>query len=103
LDEQISRVEKGLDPMNVWRDRSPDVIFGAGEPPHGWTGNLATFNPPKVGQDYRRMYHKGFAIDDADRYGPMLEQIKDLHRRIEESGMAAAPQKKVEGQLVVSE
>jgi 5,5'-dehydrodivanillate O-demethylase len=49
------------------------------------------------------MYHKGFAIDDADRYGPMLEQIKDLHRKIEEAGLSAAPQKKVEGQLVVSE
>ena len=103
LDEQIGRVEKGLDPMNVWRGESPDVIFGAGHEPQGWTGSPATYNPPKVGQDYRRMYHKGFAIDDADRYGPMLDQIKDLHRKIEESGLAVAPQKKVEGQLVVSE
>jgi 5,5'-dehydrodivanillate O-demethylase len=42
------------------------------------------------------MYHHGFATDDADRYGPMTERVKDLHREIEEyatnwRSKAAAP------------
>ena len=37
---------------------------------------------------YRRMYHKGFGSDDADRYGPAIELVKDLHRRIEAAQLA---------------
>jgi 5,5'-dehydrodivanillate O-demethylase len=36
------------------------------------------------------MYHRGFFNDDADRYGPALELVKDLHRRIEEFETARA-------------
>jgi 5,5'-dehydrodivanillate O-demethylase len=28
-------------------------------------------------------------MDDADRYGPMFEAVKDLHRRIEAAEIAA--------------
>ena len=35
------------------------------------------------------MYHKGFASDDADRYGPAIELVKELHRRIEEAEITA--------------
>jgi 5,5'-dehydrodivanillate O-demethylase len=34
------------------------------------------------------MYHKGFANDDADRYGPAIELVKELHRSIEEAEIA---------------
>ena len=34
------------------------------------------------------MYHKGFGNDDVDRYGPALELVKDLHRRIEAAELA---------------
>jgi 5,5'-dehydrodivanillate O-demethylase len=40
---------------------------------------------------YRRMYHKGYANDDADGYGPAIELVKDLHRRIEEHSLEATP------------
>jgi 5,5'-dehydrodivanillate O-demethylase len=40
---------------------------------------------------YRRMYHKGYANDDADGYGPAIELIKDLHRRIEEAALSPVP------------
>jgi len=32
---------------------------------------------------YRALYHKGFGRDDVDRYGPALELVQELHRRIE--------------------
>ena len=35
------------------------------------------------------MYHKGFALDDADRYGPALDLVKELHRRVEDYELAA--------------
>jgi hypothetical protein len=35
------------------------------------------------------MYHKGFVIDDADRYGPAIDLAKELHRRIVEAEIAA--------------
>ena len=91
LDEQITAVEQGRDPMNVFREDPGGIMFGRGEPPVWW-------NMPKeeqrresgVSQDYRKLYHKGFAEDDADRYGPAVNLVKDLHRRIEEYELARA-------------
>jgi 5,5'-dehydrodivanillate O-demethylase oxygenase subunit len=78
LDEQIALVEAGKTPMNVFAE-SPDMIFGAGHPPE-------EASPDRdLKLDYRRMYHKGFASDDADGYGPAIGLVKDLHRRIEEA------------------
>jgi 5,5'-dehydrodivanillate O-demethylase len=85
LDENITLVEQGKDPLNVFRDGSPDVLFGAGKEPEGWTGNPFTYVPPAKVQDYRRMYHKGFAVDDVDRYGPITNLVAELHRQIEEA------------------
>lgn len=100
LDENISLVEQGKDPLNVFRTGdTTEVLFGAGKEPKDWTGDPATYRAPVVGQDYRRMYHKGFAIDDADRYGPMLEQIKELHRAIEEASLNTASPPEKEGEL----
>jgi 5,5'-dehydrodivanillate O-demethylase len=65
--------------MNVFAE-SPDVIHAS----------PADRNPDlTLGGNYRMMYHKGFGMDDADRYGPMIEAVKDLHRRIEEADIAA--------------
>jgi 5,5'-dehydrodivanillate O-demethylase len=78
LDEQIKVVENGGTPMNVFTE-SPDVIYGRGYPPE-------ENNPDRILKTkFRHMYHKGFGIDDADRYGPALDLVKDLHRRIEEA------------------
>lgn len=81
LDEQIARVEAGQTPMNVFAE-SPAVLHGMGhKPEEDTTGRALRMN-------FRRMYHKGFANDDADGYGPAIELVKDLHRRIEEFNLA---------------
>jgi 5,5'-dehydrodivanillate O-demethylase len=89
LEEQIKLVEDGKEPMNFWRESPGDIVFGAGEPPKGWgTEQWAnTVNAPGS-QDYRKLYHKGFAEDDADRYGPAVDLVKELHRRIEEAELS---------------
>jgi 5,5'-dehydrodivanillate O-demethylase oxygenase subunit len=79
LDEQIRIVEEGGTPMNVFA-QSPDVIHSSHKR-----------NPDEqLAGKYRRLYHKGLGTDDADRYGPALELVKDLHRRIEEAEIEAA-------------
>jgi 5,5'-dehydrodivanillate O-demethylase len=83
LDEQISLVEQGKEPMNFFH-KSPDIIHGSGAPPD-------MSNPQALlRHGFRKLYHKGFANDDADRYGPALDLVKDLHRRIEEAELAAS-------------
>lgn len=86
MDEQMRIVEDGGDPMNVFRDPSvlPEILHG-GE----WDEAKAKDWASSVGGGFRSNYHKGFANDDADRYGPMMPQIIDLMQRIEE----AQPQK----------
>jgi len=81
IDEQITRVEAGLPPMNVFAE-SPEIIP---------TAAPARDTPDAVANaaKYRGMYHRGLGTDDVDRYGPAFELVKDLHRRIEESAMAA--------------
>jgi 5,5'-dehydrodivanillate O-demethylase oxygenase subunit len=74
LDEQIARVEQGKAPMNTWAE-SPDIIYGKGAPPD--------YSQPLLRHTFRGLYHKGFGNDDADRYGPLFETVKELHRQIE--------------------
>lgn len=76
LDEQIKRVEQGLEPMNTFHE-SPEMIHPTGSPPD--------YSKPEtlIKHGFRKFYHKGFANDDADRYGPIIETVKDLHRAIE--------------------
>jgi 5,5'-dehydrodivanillate O-demethylase len=76
LEEQIKRVEQGLEPMNFFRE-SPAIIYPTGSPPD--YSRPETLNK----HGFRKYYHKGFANDDADRYGPLIETVKDLHRAIE--------------------
>ncbi|AZG09742.1 Rieske (2Fe-2S) protein [Pigmentiphaga sp. H8] len=77
LDEQITRVEQGQEPINFFRE-SPDMIHPTGSPPD--YSKPETLNK----HGFRKYYHKGFANDDADRYGPLIETVKELHRAIEE-------------------
>jgi 5,5'-dehydrodivanillate O-demethylase oxygenase subunit len=85
LDEQIRLVEEGKTPMNVFAE-SPDVINGSDRPPEAVNVDLL------LAGNYRRMYHKGFGTDDVDRYGPAIELVKDLHRRIEQAEIERAAQ-----------
>lgn len=81
LDEQITLVEKGKMPLNVFAT-SPDMIPTAtSEPPA--TINLETVR-------FRGLYHRGLGTDDVDRFGPAFEAVKNLHQRIEEAAIAAS-------------
>jgi 5,5'-dehydrodivanillate O-demethylase len=82
LDEQIRLVEEGKEPMNFFHE-SPDIIYGSGEPPD-WSKQELMLK-----HNFRKLYHKGFANDDVDRYGPATELVKELHRRIEAAQIAA--------------
>jgi 5,5'-dehydrodivanillate O-demethylase len=88
LEQQIARVEAGEDPMNVFREDPGPMLHGSGMAPDGWTTPDWAKQQIFFSQGYRKMYHKGFASDDADRYGPALELVKELHRRIEEVELA---------------
>jgi 5,5'-dehydrodivanillate O-demethylase len=85
LDEQIRLVEEGKEPMNFFRE-SPDIIYGSGEPPD-WSKQELMLK-----HNFRKLYHKGFANDDVDRYGPATELVKELHRRIEAAQIAVREQ-----------
>ena len=37
LEEQISLVEQGQDPMNFFPEQSEEILYGSGAPPVGWT------------------------------------------------------------------
>ena len=39
---------------------------------------------------FRGAYHKGYAVDDADRYGPAMPMVVELMQRIEEAQKRAA-------------
>jgi 5,5'-dehydrodivanillate O-demethylase len=82
LVEQIQLVEEGKTPLNVFAESPPSINTAMPSPP----------DAPTTVKDrslrYRGMYHRGFGTDDADRYGPAFELVKDLHRRIEEADAA---------------
>jgi hypothetical protein len=42
---------------------------------------------------FRAQYHKGFVLDDADRYGPAVPLVQELHRRIAEHAAASEKNK----------
>jgi 5,5'-dehydrodivanillate O-demethylase len=88
LDEQITRVEEGKDPMNVFREDPGVMLHGSGSAPGDWTSPDWATRQLFLSQGFRKMYHKGFANDDADRYGPAIELVKELHRSIEEAEIA---------------
>ena len=90
LDEQIGIVEQGGTPMNYFQE-SPPILYGRGYPPEETNPNRF------LKMKFRHLYHKGYGLDDADRYGPALDLVKVLHQRIEEAQIAA---RKTEGAAV---
>jgi 5,5'-dehydrodivanillate O-demethylase len=95
LEEQITRVEQGKDPMNVFRDDPGPILHGSGQASKDWTAPDWASRKLSLGldQNFRKSYHKGFAIDDVDRYGPAVGLVQELHRRIDQATRLAAPAK----------
>ena len=84
-----SSSHRGFEVMNVFRDEH-DILHGNGKSPKDTWGSPDWAKKKLfVSQGYRQMYHKGFALDDADRYGPALDLVKELHRRVEDYELAA--------------
>ena len=80
LDHQIKIAETGGDPMNTFRD--PEL------------NDIIHLTPPDKLQpsgSYRSRYDEGYAIDDADRYGPAIEEVKELMRRAREAKPPVTP------------
>jgi 5,5'-dehydrodivanillate O-demethylase len=84
LEEQIRIVEDGGEPMNVFHSKEEmgDVLHGSGKPPSDLLEDAKGI--ANVGIGTRWAFHKGFAVDDGDRYGPAVPLIQELHRRIAE-------------------
>jgi 5,5'-dehydrodivanillate O-demethylase len=77
FEQQIRIVEDGGEPMNVFRDSStmPEILHGGRwDPVDQVAGKIANF---------RSAYHKGYGVDDGDRYGPLMPEIMDLMREVE--------------------
>ena len=86
FEEQIRIMEDGGDPKNVFRDPStiPELIHGG-----IWEeGNSSVTGAGSAISTFRSAYHKGYGIDDADRYGPAMPEIMDLMQRIDEHNSA---------------
>jgi len=75
IDAQITAVEGGQDPMNVFRDADAVGDCIDLEP-----GIAAKMNYA-IG---RELFHEGNFRDDADRYSPAIELIVELYRRAAE-------------------
>jgi 5,5'-dehydrodivanillate O-demethylase len=88
LSEQIDRVAAGEYPINFFREDPGPILHGSGSPPKDWVSADWPSQQASNVAPYRRMYHRGFASDDADRYGPAIELVKDLHRKIEDYAQA---------------
>ena len=88
FEEQMRLVEDGGEPMNVFRDPNamPNLIHGGkwDEEDSSVTGLRSSLS------SFRSAYHKGYGIDDADRYGPMMPQIIEMMRQTEETAGAKA-------------
>jgi 5,5'-dehydrodivanillate O-demethylase len=85
FEQQIRIVEDGGDPMNVFRDPAtmPDVIHGG-----PWDESLKRDPAFSPAGGFRSAYHRGYGVDDADRYGPAMPQIIDLMWEIERAGQS---------------
>ena len=82
FEDQLRIVEDGGEPMNVFRDLDamPKLIHGG-----SWyeTQSSERASSRMIGS-FRSSYHRGYSVDDADRYGPAMPEIMDLMHRIEE-------------------
>jgi 5,5'-dehydrodivanillate O-demethylase len=81
FEQQMRIVEDGGEPMNVFRD--PADVSGI---IHGgyWEFDEGSADSITAG-NFRSNYHKGFGMDDGDRYGPMMPTIIEMMREAEEA------------------
>ena len=64
--------------------RMPDLIHGG-----IWDeGNSSVTGAGGAIANFRSAYHKGYGVDDADRYGPAMPDIIDLMQRIDDHNEA---------------
>jgi len=77
IDEQIAIMEAGEDPINVFRDPAEvgSIIELTPRIAPQSSGNDAWIGPS------RALFHKGYWRDEADRYGPLIDDVKELMRR----------------------
>ena len=92
FEEQMRIVEDGGDPMNVFRDPEtmPGLIHGGQWDQGESEGKSSVTGARSALSSFRGAYHKGYAVDDADRYGPAMPMVIELMRRIEEAQKQAA-------------
>ena len=92
FEEQMRIVEDGGDPMNVFRDPDtmPELIHGGQWDEGESEGKSSVTGARSALSSFRGAYHKGYAIDDADRYGPAMPMVVELMQRIEEAQKQAA-------------
>ena len=92
FEEQMRIVEDGGDPMNVFRDpvTMPKLIHGGHWDEKEEEGKSALTGAGSPLSSFRSNYHKGYAIDDADRYGPAMPMVIEMMQRIEEAQKQAA-------------
>ena len=92
FEEQMRIVEDGGDPMNVFRDPEamPGLIHGGDWDEGESEGKSSVTGAGSALSSFRGAYHKGYAIDDADRYGPAMPLVIELMQRIEEAQKQAA-------------
>ena len=79
FEEQLRIVEDGGDPMNVFRDPAalPELLHGG-----DWDeGRASVTGAGSALASFRSAYHKGYAVDDADRYGPATPLVAELMRQ----------------------
>ena len=92
FEEQMRIVEDGGDPMNVFRDPGsmPELIHGGDWDEGESNSKSSVTGAGSALSSFRGAYHKGYAIDDADRYGPAMPLVIELMQRIEEAQKQAA-------------
>ena len=84
LEEQLQIVEKGGDPMNVFRDpEHTRAILHGGH----WEVSASTENASSDGA--KEAYDRGYNFyEDANRFGPALPEIIEMVRKINEAATA---------------
>ena len=87
LEEQITLVEAGGEPMNVFRPGRYGGEMLELEPRIGAALDRQVLEINKSGA-FRDRYHEGYYRDDHDRYGPVLAEMIELMRRADELAMA---------------
>lgn len=88
LEEQLQAMEQGKPLINVFHDRDEvgDVIIV--DPP---IDDSPAAVPRSELSKFRAKYHQGYWRDDADRYGPDIELVQELMRRVEVAATENAP------------